>query len=130
MPIRPILTLFIFLQTLPGYADVASKWTFPTSVYSPETPAEAAYCPSVPTCQTFTDCCANSVCAARLVNNAVRNVCLRGEMAGNATVTDDGTTVTISAGDSASERKRKRRILATTEGRTRFKFKGEGETDG
>ncbi|KAL9615114.1 MAG: hypothetical protein Q9167_000432 [Letrouitia subvulpina] len=95
----------------PGF-DTAQGWTLDNSAYSPLGEREANACPNVPTCNSYLDCCENTYCVHRLVNNNLAKVCVPGIPP--VTVEQSGDTSIVSAGQKRRTKQR-RKVLDLTE---------------
>lgn len=96
----------------PGF-DTAQAWTLDNSAYSPLGANETNACPGVSTCNSYVDCCDNTYCVHRLVNNNLAKVCVPGIPA--ATIESQGDTTVVRAGQQRRTKQRRNLIDLTEE---------------
>ncbi|KAI4163732.1 MAG: hypothetical protein LQ342_002766 [Letrouitia transgressa] len=96
----------------PGF-DTAQGWTLDNSAYSPLGQNETNACPGVSTCNSYLDCCDNTYCVHRLVDNNLAKVCVPGIP--HSTVESQGDTTVVHAGQQRRRTKQRRKVMDLTE---------------
>ncbi|KAL9034875.1 MAG: hypothetical protein Q9214_006845 [Letrouitia sp. 1 TL-2023] len=96
----------------PGF-DTAQGWTLDNSAYSPLSQNETNACPGVSTCNSYLDCCDNTYCVHRLVDNNLAKVCVPGIPP--VKIESQGNTQVVSAGQKRRTKQRRKVIDLTEE---------------